>query len=127
MGLDAEEELPALDLEELGRDPERFADRRRAPMAHADLVADRGVVVRQERLGRILRGSSISRIIQAAMRTPGPPAWVVAIAGVTTARRSPRRPGTIPAKGTALTEELYRRLTWSFTELACGAALQDRR
>src|SRR3989442_12777020 len=38
------------------------------------------------------------------MRTPGPPAWVVAIAGVTTARRSPRRPGTIPATGAALTK-----------------------
>src|SRR2546422_1742087 len=38
------------------------------------------------------------------MRTPGPPAWVVAIAGVTTALRSPLRPGTIPATGAALTK-----------------------
>src|ERR1700730_2649567 len=56
LGLDAEQELAAVDFEELGPGDKRLADRRRAPVADADLVANGSVSVGQEALGRILGG-----------------------------------------------------------------------
>src|SRR6266542_6397945 len=55
-GLDAEQQLAAIDLEQLGGDGEGFPDGRRTPVADADLVAAGGVLRGALRLRRALGG-----------------------------------------------------------------------
>src|SRR6266540_440881 len=55
-GLDAEQQLAAVDLEQLGGDGEGFPEGRRPSMADADLVADGGVIRGELRLRRVLGG-----------------------------------------------------------------------
>ena len=74
VGLHAKEKPAAVDFDKLCTCDERLPDRRRAPMTDADLVADGGVAVGRSRSVASCAASSISRIIQAAMSTPGPPA-----------------------------------------------------
>jgi tRNA(Arg) A34 adenosine deaminase TadA len=56
VGFDLEDEMPAVDLGELGGDVEPLAHGSRAAVGDADLVADGGAVGPQERIGGVLRG-----------------------------------------------------------------------